>query len=239
MLKYAFIFNLLLTLAITQNAPPKITVYGESLCPDCVNFFLPSYKEFHNNPSKNQLVESFEYLAFGNAKEYFDYSTNRYIFYCQHYENECFGNTLEVCAIDILGQEKGLDYTICLFEQVRYYSYNTNFISATETCLPDASQRKSITDCAYGEKGNHLQHVVAQKTGYHNHVPYVLVNGQYNPEYESQIINNMVGFLCWYNDLVDKVEGCSSQNLERLAQERKNFGEVQPNQCLNELKFLQ
>lgn len=237
MLKYAFVFNFLIILASAQRQAPRITVYGESLCPDCVNFFLPSFKEFHNNPSKNKLISSFEYLPYGNAKEYFDYSTNRYIFTCQHYENECFGNTVDACALDILGQERGLDHTICLFEQVSYQGYQTDFVSAAQTCAPDASN--AIIDCARGAKGNQLQHQVAQKTGYHNHVPYVLVDGQHNSQYEDEIINNMVGFLCRYMDLVDKVEGCSSQVLERIAAERLNLGEVHTGQCLNENKFLE
>ena len=55
-----------------------------------------------------------EIIPYGNAKEVYDSTLGKYTFTCQHGDNECYGNLIMTCSLNILGRIKGQLNLICL-----------------------------------------------------------------------------------------------------------------------------
>ncbi len=192
-MKFIFLSILFVTLLQslkTNNTLPVIDVFMESLCPACMDFIGGSFKQFKEALDHEQLA-IVNFYPYGNAQESWDGYAWR--FQCQHGANECYGNTVEACAIKHLSREEGQNFLICLEGNIRRLS--TNFDNALEYCVSEQNVRKTISDCAKGSEGNYLMHLIAQNTPYHNYVPWVHFNGVHDENIENQIFSNMLQFL--------------------------------------------
>lgn len=70
-MKSYLVFALLLALisvARTQDQRVVLDFYTESLCPDCINFFLNSFQQAVNTPNFTQICLYTDW-PYGNAKE--------------------------------------------------------------------------------------------------------------------------------------------------------------------------
>ena len=174
---------------------PKIEVYIESLCPDCVNFITKSFKDFYEKVKNPNLIE-LDFIPFGNAHEVFNTSTNKYDFTCQHGENECYGNLIETCAIQIQGRVKSYETILCIESNIQ--SYSKDFDKTLEFCLSkEQNILKEIKDCLDSDLGNFYQHQMAQKTDVnHKHVPWIVVNGIHDEKVENEIIDSLIDYIC-------------------------------------------
>lgn len=171
--------------AQTQKTIPKITIYMESLCPYCIELITTSIKEFYTKVTKPNLAY-IELMPYGNAKETYDSSTNKYLFTCQHGDNECYGNLISTCSLNVLGRIEGQLNIICLLENI--YSFNRDFDLTLDYCLSSKPQiLQEIKDCVQSDKGNIYQHQMAQKTGDHLGVPWILVDGAFDDDINDKI----------------------------------------------------
>ena len=131
--------------AQTQKTIPKITIYMESLCPYCIELITTSIKEFYTKVTLPNLA-NIELIPYGKAKETYDSSTNKYLFACQHGDNECYGNLISTCSLNVLGRIEGQLNIICLLENK--YSFNRNFDLTLDYCLSSKPQiLQEIKDC--------------------------------------------------------------------------------------------
>ena len=190
-----FIINsFLINNILTQKTIPKITIYMESLCPYCIEFITTSIKDFYEKVAKPNLAY-IEIIPYGNAKEVYDSTLGKYTFTCQHGDNECYGNLIMSCSLNILGRIKGQLNLICLLENI--YNNNRNFDSTLEYCLnSEPNKLQEIKDCVNSDIGNIYQHQMAQKTGEHKGVPWILVDGVYDEETNDKIWNSLIDYLC-------------------------------------------
>ena len=190
-----FIINsFLINNILTQKTIPKITIYMESLCPYCIQFITTSIKDFYEKVAKPNLAY-IEIIPYGNAKEVYDSTLGKYTFTCQHGDNECYGNLIMTCSLNILGRIKGQLNLICLLENI--YNNNRNFDSTLEYCLnSEPIKLQEIKDCVNSDIGNIYQHQMAQKTGEHKGVPWILVDGVYDEETNDKIWNSLIDYLC-------------------------------------------
>ena len=189
-----FILLSIISLSSSQKHVPKIQVYIESLCPDCVNFITHSFKDFFEKVSKPNLAE-IEFIPFGNAKEKYNEETKKWEFTCQHEENECYGNIIETCIIQNLGRVNSYKQILCIESNIE--KYNLNFDDTLNFCFNnDESQINQIKQCAQSDLGNIYQHQMAQKTGNHLYVPWILVDGVHDVDAENQIIESLIDYLC-------------------------------------------
>jgi len=173
-----------------QNLP-QIDLYFETLCPGCQYFITNSFQEFLNNPEHSQLAKV-NFHPYGNAIE--EKKGSKYEFTCQHGETECYGNTVEVCALNKLPYEEGLNYIICMEKGIQ--NFNNDMKKALESCIEDAELKQNILTCAENEEGNELQHQVALDTPNHDYVPWITYNGEHNEKDENRLMDDMIGFLC-------------------------------------------
>ena len=138
-------------------------------------------------------------MPFGNAEEKFNNESHRWEFSCQHKENECYGNLMQTCAINLMGVEGSYDLIICLFNHI--FEYDKNFDKTLDFCVNSELHYESyiqseILSCTQSDIGNEYQHQMAQKTGKHNHVPWIIVDGEYDLDVENKIIDSLIDFIC-------------------------------------------
>lgn len=201
----AFLFSITI-----QVTPPKVVVYTESYCPDCVRFEMGSFNEFINNPSRSLLAESIEIIPFGNAHELPDSTESNRKFSCQHGEKECYGNKVENCVQSIFGETYDEKFLVCISQQLQESGYSSDFNALTAKCEGEQANVDKIIECAKGKTGDELLHQAALKTGDHQYVPYILINGAHDEKTQGLAEQSLVKFLCQYNGLVGKVEGCKN-----------------------------
>ena len=189
-----YILLSIISLSSCQKHVPKIRVYIESLCPDCMYFINRSFKDFIEKVSKPNLAD-IELIPYGNAKEKFNETTKKWEFECQHGENECYGNIIETCLIHNYGKIDSYKKILCIESNIA--KYDLNFDRTLDFCFnDDAEQIQAIYDCLKGDLGHIYQHQMAQKTGEHFYVPWVVVDGVHDIDAEHQIIESLIDYLC-------------------------------------------
>jgi interferon gamma-inducible protein 30 len=202
-LKFLLFSSFLLTLISSQS--PYITIYIESLCPDCTEFISNSFKEFYNLNITN--LATIDFIPFGNANETYNETTELYEFSCQHGENECFGNIIETCAINIMGKYLSSGLLICIEENI--FESGEDFEKVLKNCTNDEELSNQILSCTGDKTGNTWEHHMAQKTEAHDYVPWVIVDGIHDVDAENKILNNLTDYLC---NLPGKT--CSSKKIK-------------------------
>ena len=166
----------------------------ESLCPYCILFLTTSIKEFYTEVEKPNVAD-IEIIPYGNARETYDSTLQKYTFTCQHGDNECYGNLIMTCSLNILGRIKGQLNIICLLENIN--KFNRNFNTTLEYCLnSEPNELQEIKDCVSSDIGNIYQHQMAQKTGEHLGVPWILVDGVYDEDTNDKIWTSLIDYLC-------------------------------------------
>ncbi len=199
---------------------PKLQIYVESLCENCVQFEIINIKQLRENPSRDLLVSSLEIIPFGNAMEDAISKPGKRSFHCQHGPKECYGNTILNCAFNKLNsQDDREDFTICFAEQINKQTrLESNLDQITHNCLTERIDvAESILQCANGVEGGELMHEAARRTKQHTYVPYVLVDGIHTEDIEEKVEDNLIKYLCEKSKLVNKVPGCMLSELQTQA----------------------
>ena len=127
-----YILLSIISLSSCQKHVPKIRVYIESLCPDCMYFINRSFKDFIEKVSKPNLAD-IELIPYGNAKEKFNETTKKWEFECQHGENECYGNIIETCLIHNYGKIDSYKKILCIESNIA--KYDLNFDRTLDFCF--------------------------------------------------------------------------------------------------------
>ena len=157
-------------------------------------FINRSFKDFIERVSKPNLAD-IELIPYGNAKEAYNETTKRWDFECQHGENECYGNLIETCTIQTIGKINSYQKILCIESNIE--KNNLNFNATLDDCFDgDLQTEQEIYACVKSETGNIYQHQMAQKTGEHLYVPWVVVDGVHDVDAENQIIESLIDYLC-------------------------------------------
>ncbi|KAL4702958.1 hypothetical protein ACJJTC_008736 [Scirpophaga incertulas] len=160
----------------SQENNVTIQVYYESQCGGCRDFFRTSllyvYRELHDSFE----IQTYPY---GFAETIIN-SDGAVEFKCQHGPNECYGNMLHACAIDILGNfTKALDFNACMMEQGNP-GKGSNDPSAEKCADLQNIKSQTIKDCAKSQKGADLVKRYGEKSNKitYEYIPYVIINGE-------------------------------------------------------------
>ena len=192
---FAILFILcLISFSSEQKHVPKIQVYIESLCPDCYNFIVGSFKDFYEKVKRPNLAQ-IEFIPYGNAKEEYNTQTKKWEFTCQHGEPECYGNLIETCAIQKMGRVNSYSAILCLESNIEEYDFD--FDKTLEFCFKeDQTTLNEIKTCVSSDMGNLYEHQMAQKTESHFWVPWVVVDGVHDIDVENQILESLIDYVC-------------------------------------------
>ena len=192
---FAILFILcLISFSSEQKHVPKIQVYIESLCPDCYNFIVGSFKDFYEKVKRPNLAQ-IEFIPYGNAKEEYNTQTKKWEFTCQHGEPECYGNLIETCAIQKMGRVNSYSAILCLESNIEEYDFD--FDKTLDFCFKeDQTTLNEIKTCVSSDMGNLYEHQMAQKTESHFWVPWVVVDGVHDIDAENQILESLIDYVC-------------------------------------------
>uniref|UniRef100_H2LWH7 Gamma-interferon-inducible lysosomal thiol reductase n=1 Tax=Oryzias latipes TaxID=8090 RepID=H2LWH7_ORYLA len=174
-----------------ETVPPvSITLYYETLCPDCRIFIseqlFPTWLMLKD-------IMSVTLVPYGNAQEVQSPTSS---FICQHGEPECKGNMIQACILHLTTNSLAFQIIYCM-------ESSADVLSAAQPCLhlyaPSVSW-SSVNSCVSGDLGFRLMHGNAVMTRAlnppHTHVPWVTFNGEYTEENEEKAMSSLFHLVC-------------------------------------------
>ncbi|XP_061587205.1 gamma-interferon-inducible lysosomal thiol reductase [Cololabis saira] len=171
------------------EAPVQVGLYYESLCPGCREFLVqilfPTWVLLRD-------IMDVTLVPYGNAQEKPD--KDKYTFECQHGEQECLGNMIETCFLNM--SRMAFPIIFCM-------ESSADVIKAAESCVqlydPQLSMEK-VKACVSGDQGNQLMHQNALQTGAlnppHKYVPWVTINGEHTEELQNKAMSSLFTLVC-------------------------------------------
>ncbi|XP_069505355.1 gamma-interferon-inducible lysosomal thiol reductase [Ambystoma mexicanum] len=170
----------------------QIELYYECLCGGCKEFLtsqlFPTWKMLKD-------IMNVTLVPYGNAQERND--SGKWVFDCQHGPEECQGNTIEACLMNLLASvDRYFPIIYCMESAV-------DVIKAVQPCLaiyqPELTTEK-VMECANGDAGNQLMHQNALRTNAlsppHKFVPWIVVNGKHTDDLQRQALNSLFNLVC-------------------------------------------
>lgn len=169
--------------------PVKVGLYYESLCPGCRGFLagmlFPTWILLND-------IMSVTLVPYGNAQEKPD--GQKYIYECQHGEQECLGNMIETCLLNL---------TNAAYEIIFCMESSIDVVKGAQSCLELFSSDLSwdrLMSCVKGDEGNKLMHQNALMTKAlnppHEYVPWVTINGVHTEDLQDKALNALLPLVC-------------------------------------------
>ncbi|XP_046548800.1 gamma-interferon-inducible lysosomal thiol reductase-like [Haliotis rubra] len=174
-------------------APPvNFTLYYESLCPDCRNFIttqlFPAFTAVGS-------IFNLTLVPYGNAEE--KKVGDKWVFQCQHGEEECAENLLDTCLLNIVNDINiAFPFINCMEEGPERSRAAFRECGKKFPSIPTSK----IEACANSSQGNQWEHEMATKTDalnpQHQYVPWVTLNGVHNEKIQNEATTNLIKLLC-------------------------------------------
>ncbi|XP_045907426.1 gamma-interferon-inducible lysosomal thiol reductase [Micropterus dolomieu] len=168
----------------------EVGLYYESLCPGCraflSNMLFPTWLLLND-------IMTVTLVPYGNAQE--KSAGQKYTYECQHGEQECLGNMIETCLLNM---------TKMAFPIIFCMESSGDVIKEAKTCVelygePDLTWG-SIMSCVNGDLGNQLMHQNALKTNAlkpsHQYVPWVTINGEHTDDLQNKAMSSLFSLVC-------------------------------------------
>lgn len=131
------------------------------------------------------------FYPYGNAQER-EETGGEYSFTCQHGQNECNGNMVETCFINLVNfeQDQWVPF-LEAFDKALNADSRKNALDVAQTVLSEGSYAVNYTtlsDCYNGKQGNAYEHQMGEWTEAErkkgmNGTPWIVLNGEYDVKY--------------------------------------------------------
>ncbi|TKS80035.1 Gamma-interferon-inducible lysosomal thiol reductase [Collichthys lucidus] len=167
----------------------EVGLYYETLCPGCRQFL--SLMLF---PTWVMLMDIMDVklVPYGNAQE--KPAGQKYTYECQHGEQECFGNMLETCLLNM---------TNYAFPIIFCMESSSDVIKSAKNCVevyaPELTW-ETLMKCVNGDQGMQLMHQNALATQGlkppHQYVPWVTINGEHTEDLQDQAMTSLYTLVC-------------------------------------------
>lgn len=171
-----------------RTKPVNLTLAYESYCPGCRHFIKTQLWPVFQQMKDYLTVDL---LPYGNAHEYYNAKTGKWVFDCQHGPRECKGNLIETCAI-FLSKRDEMKY----FPFIHCLEQGDPVEQAKSCANKTGLDWDRISECVNGAEGNVYQHAIATETPQHRYVPWVIFNGIHNDQIEDRALSNLKGLVC-------------------------------------------
>ncbi|XP_075229274.1 gamma-interferon-inducible lysosomal thiol reductase-like protein isoform X2 [Lycorma delicatula] len=178
----------------------KVTLFYETQCGDCVNYFAQQISPTYKNLKKNVV---FDLVPYGKSQQ--NYSEGHWHFTCQHGQTECEYNELHACAIDkINSQAKLIPFLACLMQDKQ------EELHINECTKKYSINKLELDQCRYSTKGEDLLAKMGNRT--HDfqptikHVPTLAFNGVYKQKDQDDAEKDLQKVVCRY--LKSKPKSC-------------------------------
>ncbi|KAF9420772.1 hypothetical protein HW555_003120 [Spodoptera exigua] len=176
---------------VTSDAPQKVivTIYYESLCPDSKRFILNQLE-----PSIHTLENyiTLEFVPFGKARSI---NQGHNGFQCQHGPEECAGNMVQSCALDLMQERNDLEKVLYVTCEMMTEAGTTNNMK----CVKRAGLRAyDVRSCISSGIGTSLQLQAEQATNQirPRFIPTVTINGVFDQQIQDSAMVDLYGTLC-------------------------------------------
>lgn len=176
-------FSLAVSLGLrSYNVPTvKLDFYYESLCHGCSEKINTEIYTIFQDKELFSITD-ISLVAYGNARVI---TRDPPTFECQHGEKECYGNMVELCAMEHYPNNFFL-FVDCL--EMKFVFDDESVM----TCAAKYGLRgEDILKCSKGTEGPQLHLVAADKTPKHQYVPWIVINGEHVDADE-----NIVSVIC-------------------------------------------
>ncbi|GFU34263.1 gamma-interferon-inducible lysosomal thiol reductase [Nephila pilipes] len=170
----------------------NLDVYYETNCPDSMRFITtqlyPVYRDFKD-------IVSVHLIPFGKARASYDANSNKYEFQCHHGPRECYGNTVQGCAISLYPDtETHLEFINCM------ESYPRPSESGSKCARRLSMDWKSISKCADGEAGKQILYKNGELTNglqpSVTFVPWININKVHSDSTQRQSLRDLKSAIC-------------------------------------------
>lgn len=191
-----------------SGAAPKVnvTLYSESLCPDCIHFITGAWADVWAMPDVRAII-SWHQVVYGNAK------TSGGAITCQHGPVECEMNVLQTCAI---AQAAGnasqwQPFIVCL------ENHGADQKKYAQACAAASRLDWATLDaCWKGPEGAQLELAAGAETPSHDFVPWVTLSAKDTTFCVDSNCDNFLSAVCdAYKGA--KPANCSAEVLETVA----------------------
>ncbi|KAM4605438.1 gamma-interferon-inducible lysosomal thiol reductase [Polymixia lowei] len=170
--------------------PIQVGLYYESLCPGCRGFLtqmlFPTWILISD-------ILNVTLVPYGNAQE--TTQGTKHVFTCQHGAQECLGNMIETCILNMAG-DAAFPIIFCM-------ESSTDVIKAGQSCVGLYAPNLSWGDvmkCVNGDTGNQLMHQNALQTSSlkppHQYVPWITINGEHTDDLQDKAMSSLLSLAC-------------------------------------------
>ncbi|GFY53486.1 gamma-interferon-inducible lysosomal thiol reductase [Trichonephila inaurata madagascariensis] len=140
-------------------------------------------------------IISVHLIPFGKARALFDENSQKYEFQCHHGPRECYGNTVQGCAISLYPDtETHLNFINCM------ESYPRPSESGPKCARRLSLDWKSISKCADGEAGKQILYKNSELTKELqpslNFVPWINVNKVHSDSIQRRALRDLKSVVC-------------------------------------------
>lgn len=226
-MKTTIFLILALSLAVHCQAPAKkieITMFIESLCPDCTRSVSQSFGPAFDKGLLDMADVTF--VPYGKMEQTYNSETKLYEYTCQHGPAECWGNTFQTCLLNGLKDEprKALDLMVCIysFADCKNRDFSHALITCTTSANVDVLDQAKKCSHDYDQWQPLMKQNAELTPGYPqkiDHVPFVNVDGKHSEqEEENAIIGDVFKWACENYTGTDKPELCGAKSLSVIVE---------------------
>ncbi|GIY75851.1 GILT-like protein 1 [Caerostris extrusa] len=170
----------------------NLDVYYETNCPDSMRFIVnqlsPTFRDLED-------IVDVRLIPFGKAQALYDPTSNKYEFQCHHGFAECYGNTVQGCAISLYPDvETHLNFISCM------ESYPRPSDSGQKCARRQSLDWRKISKCADGEEGKQILFRNGELTKSLQpavtFVPWININKVHTDSIQRNSLRNLKSVIC-------------------------------------------
>lgn len=168
----------------------NVSVYYEALCGDSIGFVRgPMWRAYELVPE----IMNLDLVPYGKAS-YAEKPDGQITFSCQHGPDECTGNMIQACALNLYPVEKQVPFIKCLMSHRRPHtsgpvcaqSLNLTYDSI-ESCVSGSTGQKYLMEM--GQKTESLKPKL-------HFVPWININGQHDERTQDEALYDLKAVVC-------------------------------------------
>ncbi|KAK9717460.1 Gamma interferon inducible lysosomal thiol reductase (GILT) [Popillia japonica] len=170
----------------------KVSVFYESLCPDSIRFIT---QQLYPNYDAVSTYITVDFVPYGKATH--TLNDGVWEFQCQHGPNECHGNMLQACALNIIEEQAvKVSFVNCVMST----AYPANDAYVEECADANGISWASIVQCVEDGSGGNLLAALGDRT--HaveptiTFVPTIIYDDVYDAALQSSSLTDFLGTVC-------------------------------------------
>mmetsp|Transcript_106298 Transcript_106298/g.129623 ORF Transcript_106298/g.129623 Transcript_106298/m.129623 type:complete len:228 (-) Transcript_106298:75-758(-) len=178
----------------------NLDLYFEALCPYCTQYQQGTFRAAWSCPEFTDMA-NLTWIPYGNAQEKQE-SNGEWQFTCQHGSNECNGNLVETCYINLVNfdQNQWVPFQLAFDKELNANS-RTNALTVAQKVLSSGNYNvtyDALSACYNGKTGNTYEHEMgvlteAERKQGMKGTPWIVLNGKYDSACQSNTLKCVCG----------------------------------------------